>query len=339
MPRYNQNSGYGQALINMVASQVPTFGRIFVVFNSSNTDEQNYQMAQEVCKSDPEGKLRFYTSLSDAYDATESNNNDVILLDANSSHTLSAGLAITKNRVHFVGMDGGGRYLQQGAKVQTTGNPSTAYLIKDTGTRNTFRNIKFIQNSTDAAAITCAQMGGEGTYVENCSFTFGTATNIDGTETTSYEIVLGTDSATFRECLFGTSTLVGDGARAVMAISRVNGTQELKDNVLKDCIWSISSESASADMIRVTNTNAAKFNNVFINPIFQAVINSSLSAITLDDAVRSVSGLVEGELLFVNPSSNCTEFCSDVTDLVKVIGWGLDGTNPAQKIGIGLTPA
>ncbi len=331
----NQNNGYGAALLAMVQAQVPVFGNIFVVMNAANTDEANYKRMQEIMKPSPDdGRIRFYTSLESAYTACESNNNDVILLDANSSHTVAAGMAWSKNRINVIGMDGGDRLIQHGAKVQSTGNPATAYLMKVTGTRNSFRNIKFIQNSTNAAAITCVQDGGEGTLFKNCQFTFGTATNIDGTETTSYEFVCGGDSCTYLNCEFGTPTLAGDGARAVFAISQVTAGQEMKDCRIKDCTYVIASETASADFIRVTNTNAAKFTNIWINPVFQPTITGSASLITLDDAVRSVTGLTEGELLFVNPASTTTEFCTDVTDQVKVVGPAV-----SAQAGEGVTPS
>ena len=54
---------------------------------------------------DNDGRVRFYTSLATAYAATESNNNDVIILDSNSTHTLTAMLTVANNRVHFFGLD------------------------------------------------------------------------------------------------------------------------------------------------------------------------------------------------------------------------------------------
>jgi len=60
---------------------------------------------QELFTNDSDGRIRFYTSLATAYDATESNNNDVIILDGNSTHTLTEMLTVAKNRVHFLGMD------------------------------------------------------------------------------------------------------------------------------------------------------------------------------------------------------------------------------------------
>jgi acetylglutamate kinase len=73
-----------------------------VVMNSSDSDEKNYQHLQDLFPGDSDGSVRFFTSLSAAYDAAESNNNDVIILDGNSTHELTAQLTIDKNRVHFV---------------------------------------------------------------------------------------------------------------------------------------------------------------------------------------------------------------------------------------------
>ena len=104
-----------------------------------------------------------------------------------------------------------------------------------------------------------------------------------------------------------------------MLFDQVNGTQRAKNNVFKDCLWMISSSEATASFIKVADTSAVVFSNTFINPIFNNALVASTSAAALNDAVTSVSSLVEGNLLFVNPSSNCSEFCSAVTDQVKVI--------------------
>ncbi len=102
----NQNAGYGNAMLSAIHTAVGgTFGNVFVVFNSSDTDEGNYQQAQDLFPVDGNGRVRFFTSLADAYTATESNNNDVIILDGNSTHTLTAMLTVSKSRVHFIGLD------------------------------------------------------------------------------------------------------------------------------------------------------------------------------------------------------------------------------------------
>lgn len=183
----NQNAGYGMALLANIQNQVGTIGNIMIVMNSSDTSVSNYQNMQDLFIPDNSGNVRFFSSLADAYTAAQSNNNDVILLDAHSSHTLTTGIDWTKSRIHVFGLDGGDRLVQQGSKVQNGASDATAYLIKVTGVRNSFHNIKFIQNSTQGTALTVLQEGGEGTLYKNCSFVFGVVTNLGGT--TAHEVL------------------------------------------------------------------------------------------------------------------------------------------------------
>jgi len=331
--RYNKNAGFGRSLADFARTICPTFGNIFVVMNSANSDEANYLKMQEVFTPNADGLLTFYTTLDAAYDAAESNNNDIIMLDSNSSHSVAVGgLAVSKSRIHFVGMDGGDRLIQQGTKVQSTAGTAAVYVIKNTGTRNTFRNIKFIQTDDEATSLTCFQEGGEGTLFKNCSFTFGDVDNLDQTD--AYDFLHGGDSVTMINCTFGNDTLLTSAGRAVMAIDTVTSGQPFKNNIFKDCIWMTATSSTDLSFIRVLATSDVNFGNVFINPIMMNALINSNSAAATDDAVDSVSGLVAGNLLFVNPNHNATAFCSDVTDQVQVCG-------PATNTGAGApqTPA
>ena len=337
---YNQNAGWGQALLNMVASQVPAMGNLFVVMKSSDSDENNYHVLQDIILPDPDGRVRFFTSLESAYEACESNNNDVILLDANGTHAIDAGIAWSKNRIHVFGMDGGDRLVQQGAKVSTAADTAEAYVIKVTGVRNSFRNVKFVQASKEATALTVAQFGGEGNLYKNCSFVFGTDTNLDGSETTTYEVVCGEDSGTFINCTFGSDTLCTTGARAVMAIDQVTSGQEMKSCQFVDCLFNIQSKSADANFIRVIASTDLKFTQLFKNCTFLAAINHTHSSVTLTDAVDSASGLDEGNILFVGAASNCTSFCSAITNNIKICGWNSDSDPESdEEAGVGCVPA
>ncbi len=313
MPRqflYNQL----QAIALAVAG--PSFGKLIIVMPST---DPNYDRLNDLVNDvDNEGEVRVFNTIEAAYAAATTNRNDVILMSAYGTHEVEAGMAWSKNRIHVVGMDGGDRMVQQGTKIQTASDAEEVYVIAVTGNRNSFRNIKFIQASTEATALTVAKFGGEGTLVKNCSFVFGVADNLS--ETNAHEVIMGEDSGTFINCTFGSDTLTTSGARAVMLIDPVTSGQEMKSCVFIDCLWSIQSSSSSADFIRVNDTDSCKFTQTFINPVFNCSLVSSASAVKLDDAVRSVSGLVEGNLLFVNPSSNTTEFCTDVTDQVVVVG-------------------
>lgn len=297
---YNHNSGYGQALLNMAVSQVPALGRLFVVLDADDTDEENYQRTQDVFRTDPAGQIRFFTNLESAYTAAESNNNDVILLDGNSSHILSTSgqLTVSKNRTHFIGLDGGDRLVQQGAKIQNATADTDASILKNTGVRNSFRNLKFIQVSTDAAALNVAEMGGEGNLYKNCSFTFGVVDNLD--QTTAQEVTCGEDSGTFIDCQFGVDTLLTSAARRVMLIDQVTASQEFKSNVFKDCTWLISSSSASAQAISMAAAGDILFTNHFIRPSFIASLDSA-GGVACTKAVSTANGTTKGVIYISYP--------------------------------------
>lgn len=200
---YNQSSAYGSGIISMVSSIIPTFGRIFVVMSATDAGEENYDRMQSLMKADPQGVLRFYNTIAAAYDAVTTNNNDVILLDADTSHS-EAMLTVAKNRVHFIGMDGGGRLNSQGAKwsVPATSVAASVAVVSNTGTRNTYRNIKFIQQGTNTAQTSAFIDTGEGTYMLNC----GTEVN-SILSTASQALLFKGDTCHYEKCQIGNSTV------------------------------------------------------------------------------------------------------------------------------------
>ena len=169
----NQNSGYGQAILANLANQVGVIGNIHIVMDVDDTDEKNYQHMQDLFPPDEDGNARFFTSLSDAYDATESNNNDVIVLDGNSTHTLTEMLTVSKNRVHFVGLDyllGIHRKQWQSSKINIGVTEAVTDIapIWNTWVRNSFRGLKISSQNTLSEALFAFKDWGEYTYMEDC---------------------------------------------------------------------------------------------------------------------------------------------------------------------------
>ena len=297
-------------LDDIIRSNTFTNGEIFWVVEDSDTDF-NLLTARY-------GNKRVFTTLAGAYAACTTNRNDVIFLTGNTTHAVSAGIAWSKNRIHVIGLDGGDRLVQQGAKVQTATADTTAYVIKVTGVRNSFRNIKFIQASTNALALHVMEEGGEGNLYDHVTFTFGVVDNLD--LTTATEVLCGSDSATYRKCLFGTETLLTSAARVVFTIDQVTASQEFKSNLLEDCTFLISSSSNGAILISVVATTDVLFTNLFKNCIFMASVDSA-GGVAITNAVQSVSGLVKGTLNFyLCASYNCTNFCSTLTANVMTYG-------------------
>ena len=206
------------AAIHAVAG--PVLGNIFVVMNEDDSDENNYQNMQDLFPVDYKGRIRFFTSLSNAYDATESNNNDIILIDGNSSHS-QAMITVSKNRIHFIGMDGGGRLNSQGSKISTpaTDVAASVAVIKNTGTRNTYKNLKIIQQGTNVAQTSGLIDEGEGTYVKNCEMEVNSLLT-----TVTQGVLFAGDTCHYEDCQVGNSTVYHDvSLQAPMTITPSGG--------------------------------------------------------------------------------------------------------------------
>jgi len=198
---YNQNAGSGLAEHIRITLQLPVLGKVLVVCPSTDA---NFDRLTDIVKTDPDGKVRLYTTIAAAYAAAVSNANDVILLSSNSSHS-EAMLTVSKSRIHFLGMDGGGRLNSQGSKISTpaTSVAASIAVIKNTGTRNTYRNIKFIQNGTNAAQVTAFWDTGEGTFVKNCSFHHNSLLTTAARSSLKFQ----GDTCHYEDCQIGNSTV------------------------------------------------------------------------------------------------------------------------------------
>ena len=305
---YSQSAGYGQAIMNMVSSIVPTFGRIFVVMSSTDASEERYDRMQELMKVDPNGAVRFFTSLSDAYDATTTNNNDVILLDGDTTHTVSEMLTVAKNRIHFIGMDSGGRLTAQGAKIQigVTGTATDLAPVLVTGTRNTFRNIKFINASTTNTTLHGFIDNGEGTLIENCSFV-----KIAGLDDAGWSnFWMAGDSLTMRNCTMGQSNIPSAVAHYGILIDGKSGGAS---DVVKECFlenifinMSVSTAAAAtACFIKVADGAALNFNNVIKDLNAVNFVQASTGTIMTDAVLGAAT--TGGYLHLIHPSfMGCT---------------------------------
>ena len=296
MPNWNKNAGYGRGLVDFVRTIVPTFGNILVVMNSANSDESNYHHVQETFTPDPDGLVRFYTTVAAAYAAAESNNNDVILLDANSSHS-NAMITVAKNRIHFIGMDGGGRLNSQGAKMITpaTSVAGSIAVIKNTGTRNSYRNIKFIQNGTNTAQLNAFWDTGEGTFAQNCSFHHNSII----TTASRAALKFGGDTCHYDKCQIGNSTV----RKNVDNVASLLFSNPARYTYFTDCMIIQYSQKTTASCIDAPAADSVIgwiiFKNCFLLSASKG--DGANAAGTMAEAVTSI--LTSGYLYFVNCSS------------------------------------
>ena len=313
---------FNQTLDQSIGSLPVTFGnRYYVDANGNGGDGSRRDFT--------------YTGLANAEDSALTNNEDQLILSSNSSHTLTTGIAMDKSRLSLIGLDGGGdRLIQQGTKIQTTDAAAVAYVMKNTGPRNSFRNIKFIMNDKNAAALNVVQDGSEGVLYKNCSFVFGVIDNLD--ETTASEFLAGSDSGSYIDCEFGTETLLTSAARTVFTIDQVTTSQEFKSNRMRGCNFIISSSETTATLLKVAANTDVLFSNNIVDSTFVASIDSA-GGVALAVAVKSAASLVKGTVNFANCSAyGCTNLMSDAVGNDNFYAYGAvnTGTDHVGVLGV-----
>lgn len=331
---YNLNSGYGAALLHGVRSRAPGFGRLFVVVDPDDTDEENYQRLQDIFKPDPNGVVRFYTSLDSANSALESNNNDIVLLDGNSTHTLSSMLTVSVSRAHFIGLDylmGIKRRYGQSTKVSlaaTTGATNIA-TIKNTGVRNTFRGIKFVNSSTVNEGIYTFADAGEYTFVEFCELYKDTDLDVTG----AAELVANGDSSHYKDCFIGSTVNAISGAiiRPCVTFSReLAATGAVaRDVTFENVIFARKCGNTANRFVYGAEANSIERLGLFENCKFW---NAKLASAVPAQNVAFGATLTDGEVLL----NNCVAMNAG-TAMSTTTGVFVNGPVPAaDTVGIAL---
>lgn len=275
-------------------------GNIYVVFNSSDTAYVQYYKDHNRIYAD--GTEMVHTSLSSAYNAASSNRNDLILLNGHGTHTLTAMLTVSKNRVHFYGLGSTGFRLGQAAKVSLGVTTAATDLgtILNTGIRNTFHNIKFINNNTVAQGIYCFLDGGEYTLINNCEIY--KSTDLD--QTGAADLVANGDSSIYKNCYIGTTVdaISGSIIRPCVTMSRglAASGKVARDVQFIDCIFARKAGDSANRFVYGAEANAVERMCLMENCIFW---NAALASATPAENVDFGSALTDGSVLLHNCSS------------------------------------
>ena len=310
-----------------------TTGKIFWVFDSDDAGRV------EFAKQHPDyedGTPAIYSTLAAAYAAATTNQNDVIMLSAGGNHhQLTEMLTWAKNRIHVIGMGAFGAVdPQPEIQLSTTGNAAdNAATMKVTGYGNTFTNVYITNAGTHANSVTALWDAGENNVYTNCQFAKFSDLNVAGVS----HVEARGDTSTFRRCKFGVDWVTVSAARFGLLIKGTGRGARMKHNIFEDCYFVVASSSADYEHIHVYDTSSLAFNNIWKNCVFMNALISSASAVIIDDAVNSVSGLVEGSLFFINPATNSTSFAS-TTDQLTVVGLSMNGGADTAYVGVAITP-
>ncbi|MCK9370271.1 hypothetical protein M0R04_10225 [Candidatus Dojkabacteria bacterium] len=319
----NQLSRYGA-----IAKMLPfTPGKIFFVVNTAETYWSDFE---QQFPPDEDGLVRVYGTVKEAYDACRSGYNDVIVLDGNTTHSVSAMLAVSKNRVHFIGIDwllGDRRHYGQSSKIQlgVTTLATDVGVIKNTGIRNSFRGIKFDNSNTLTQSIYTLLEGGEYTYFENCEIYNATHLTI----TTAAELVLNGDSAKFKDCTFGSLANFQTGTTIRPVVELANGIvasgKVMRDCYMENCLFWKNSGHVNSRFIRAVASADVERALLLKDCSF---VNAANSAAVPAQAVSSDASLTVGAIML----KNCSGF--NVTKLSTTTGVLVDGAAPNSGTGI-----
>lgn len=261
-----------------------TFGNYFYV-DADDGDDANDGKTMKTARA---------TILS-AYNSTTSNNHDVIVLSANSGHTLDDELIVAKNRVHFVGLGQGSRYMGQRTRITmgvTTGSAIAA--INNRGVGNTFFNLKITSADTLSTSIFCVAEQGEFAQWTNCWFEKNTDLNVAG----AAEVLMVGDTPYFKNCTFGNGIYTVAAARQNWLMTRGSSqtSNVARDVIAEECIFMSRCNDTAFVNVRCTNNDVERL-FLFKNCTFVAVKTSPAAqadvfgiAVALADARAILQG-------------------------------------------------
>jgi len=182
---------------------------------------------------------RPFKTIDKAMDYITTNKNEGIALMGSASHVLTEMLTVSKSRVHMFGFDPGGRAFGQNAKVSlgVTTAVTDIGTILNTGVRNSFRNIKFINENTVDEGLYCFVEGGEYTVIDHCEIYKSTDLDV----TLASELVMNGDSAQVLNSVIGSlaNAMSGDVIRAnVRVTAGLAGSGKVaRDVVFDNCMF------------------------------------------------------------------------------------------------------
>lgn len=325
-------SGPPTALDSLLVNGVPTMGMsggIPVTFG-------NYYFVDYDNGSDGYDGMTMdsaFKTIAQAYSVMTDQNDDVCLIRGSSdSNVLTAMLTVSKNRCHFVGLDGAWRPYGQGAKVEltaTTGSTNVS-AIKNLGSRNSFENLKIINSSTVTQSIYTVQEGGEYTLYRNCEIYL--PTNLDATA--AAEVALNGDSTVFEHCNIG--SLADPIAGSSILRPCVNMTKGLvtsaysggvsRDVRFIDCVFWRKAKDTTNTFVYLSSVDDLERHMLFKGCGF---INSEQASNLPAQAIKGAASLTKG---YVTMDPLC--YCSNVTKMSTTTG--VFATGPASAAAAGV---
>lgn len=241
--------------------------------------------------------LRTY---GEAVSRVTTNNNDIIMVDGDSTVVETAMITMSKNRVHTIGVNGGLGHYGQGAKISCSASATATNIatVKNTGVRNTFTGIKFINEMTVAEGLYALADGGEFARFFNCEFY--KSTDLDATG--AAELLHNGDSSQFYNCTFGSTAniIADDKIRPNVLLSATLSGKKCRDSYFENCLFF--SKAGGTEHVAVYGANATDVERMLmLNGC--SFVNNPLSAATPAHAVGFGAAQTQGAVFLKDCSS------------------------------------
>jgi len=276
----NGITSFGIPIVGSGGGIPSTFGDYYFV-NADTNAGSNYN--------DGKSAAAPFATIAKAYSMVVDGHDDVIVLSGNSAHVLTAMLPVAKSRVHFVGTGGVRRKNAQGSRITMGLTAATAdiAMVKVTGGRVTFQNIKFYSANTLAQHLYTVLDNSDGGVYENCCFE---ANHKLSTATVAELLCQGTGTR-YIDCEIGGDSYVCSVARAALLFDASVGALSGADGI----------EFDNCRFIQWTST-AAKY-------LIVIAAEGDLKGWCIMDACQFITKVAEGTLAatyVVNPPASLT---------------------------------
>ena len=244
---------------------------------------------------------RPWQTIAKAESALTTNKNQGIALIGSSTHVLTEMLDFDKSRCHIFGYDPVTRMYGNNAKVSLTATAGATNIatMKNTGVRNSFKNIKFINASTVAEGIYCVAEGGEYAYYEGCEFYKSTDTDV----ALAAELLCEGDSAVFNMCTFGDLVTEKGGSnkeRPCVILTRELITGKVaRDVEFNDCVFLQKANTTASSCVHSTLATDVERRMIFRRPIFW---NAKLATADPAAAISLDNAQTQGDILVIEPA-------------------------------------
>lgn len=261
-----------------------------------------------------------------------SNNWDLVVVDPDSTVVESDMITLSKNRVNVVG-DTTGRAYGAGAKIQvgvTTAATDIA-TFENTGVRNGFVGLKFINSNTVAEGLYSFVDAGEFTHMRSCEIYKDTDLDVTG----AAELVCNADSPTYEDLFIGSTVNAISGAiirPTVLMTNAIVSGKQARDVQFLNCKFARNCGNAANRFIygaKNAGYDAIQRIMYMDHPVF---IN--LGSSTPAQAIEFDTALSQGAVLVDNPVSYGAATAISTTTGVFVQGYTPDATGAAAGISI-----